>query len=206
MFRHGRAESSREAGFTLPELLLSIVIMGVVVGGVGAGIWTVLHNSDASKRQIGGSVDAQVLTSWLLPDVQSAGTSGASVDVAPSTATGCASSPAYNAASNLNVLRLSWTDGSGATVYAAYRAQQATPGDPWKLIRYFCTSGGTASTVTTVRYLESATAATVVNTSTRLGLTVATSVEGTPYSFTVTGTRRGTAPSGVSPATSSPPN
>jgi prepilin-type N-terminal cleavage/methylation domain-containing protein len=192
--------SARDDGFTLPELLMSIVIIGIILSGVAGGLWTVLHNHQASARQIGGSVDAQVLASWLLPDVQSATPGAAGVDISPAAAAGCTGVP-----TSTNVVRLVWAESSSANAYAAnYRTEQATATAPWQLVRYFCVNGGAAQRVVVVRNLQSAGAATVVNTGTRLGLDVVTSVEGVTHSFTVAGTRRAVA--GPSPSTSNPPN
>lgn len=206
-----RTSRRSDAGFTLPELLISIVILGVIAGAIAAAFITVLRNHEYSQKQIGETEDSLILTFWLGPDVQNATELG--VDANPNTQTGCAASPVPTA-TNQNVLRLSWTDQStipATARYAAYRAVQPSVTTPWTLVRYACVSGAAPSSVlTVVDHLQRATGATVVNTGSRLGLNVTTDVDGLVSTFEVTGTRRTpsvtstTAPPPTSPPTSQP--
>jgi prepilin-type N-terminal cleavage/methylation domain-containing protein len=211
MRRTGRTERT-DAGFTLPEILVTIVVTSVIVGAIGVAFTTFLRNEDYSRNQVGGTRDAFSLATWLPPDVQSTAASGG-IDTTPTTATGCAGSPAYVAGANRNVLRLTWSDTSTtpATVYrAAYRAEVA--GGQWSLRRYSCTDNGTPTVLRVVRYLQGENAAVVVDTASRLGLRVTTDVEGVVTTVEVTGSRRTpsvtstTSPPPTSPPTSRPPN
>jgi prepilin-type N-terminal cleavage/methylation domain-containing protein len=64
----------REAGFTLPELLLSIVILGVIAGPIAASMIVGLRSTDASAQRVGEANGAQLLSTWFEPDTLNADT------------------------------------------------------------------------------------------------------------------------------------
>lgn len=203
-----RAHRDGERGFTLIELLVTVVILGIIMGAIGIAFITSLRSQEGSQRQLRGSLDAQRLAAWLLPDVQSATT----IATAPGTATGCSGSPTQSA-TNVNTLRLSWTEGV-TTYHAAYRTEQPVATEPWTLVRYSCVAGSAPVRLVLVKQLTAANAATVVNTGTRLGIAavVQGSEVGQTYAFEVVGTRRTptstttVTPPPTSPPTSSPPD
>jgi prepilin-type N-terminal cleavage/methylation domain-containing protein len=180
-----RARMRDEAGFTLVELLMAIVIMGVVLGPLAAGLLVGLRTSDETANRLAGSNDAQLLSIWLPPDVQSTG--GGASDVSTSNNTDCSGVT--------NVLRLRWTETTGsssATYIAAYAVSQNGTGE-WRLVRYACVNGGTPSTHVVARNLAGSSAATVSVNGTKIAMTVTeahTAVNPTGYVFTVSGHRR----------------
>ena len=178
-------------GFTLPELLVTMTVIGIIISAIAAAVIVSLKNDDRSATSLRGSRDAQTLSLWLPADVQSASPAGGA-DPNPATATGCLNSPARTA-TNLNVLRLMWTTETATTYYAAYRAVRPSPSQSWELVRTYCTAGTAATaanTVIVVRNLASGSGATVIQSGSQIGLSVTTSVSGTTYSFSVTGTPR----------------
>jgi prepilin-type N-terminal cleavage/methylation domain-containing protein len=188
----------RSDGFTLPELLVTMTVLGIIIAAIAAAIIVSLKNDSRSADSLRGSRDAQTLALWLPSDVQSAGPTG--IDPSAATPTGCLNSPAQTA-TNFNVLRLTWTE-TTTTYYAAYRAVQTSGSEPWQLVRTYCTAGTAANTVIVVHNLANGSAATVVNTGSQLGLNITTSIGTPPYSFSVTGTPR--TPNGATTTTVPP--
>ena len=179
-----RRATAREDGFTLVELLMSIVISGIILGPIAASLLVGLRTSDETSNRLVGSNDAQMLSVWLTPDIQSAG--GQSGDVATSSNTDCSGIS--------NVLRLRWreTSGSTTTTYNAAYAVSQTDGE-WRLIRYLCVDSGSATTHVVARNLASSSAATATANGTKVSMTVTeanTPANPTGYAFTVSGHRR----------------
>ena len=64
----------REAGFTLPELLITIVILGIVAAVIVEAFMTTSKNTATTTQRFNESHDAQIATAYLANDVQSAAT------------------------------------------------------------------------------------------------------------------------------------
>jgi hypothetical protein len=164
---------------------MTIVISGIIMGPVAASLLVGLRTSDETSNRLTGSNDAQMLSIWLPPDVQSTG--GTAGDVATSGNTDCSGVS--------NVLRLRWreTAGSTTTTYSvAYAVAQAGTGE-WRLVRYQCVDSGAATTHVVARNLANATAASATATGTKISMTVteaSTPANPTGYTFTVSGHRR----------------
>ena len=178
------AQLAREGGFTLIEMLMAIVISGIILGPIAATLLVGLRTSDETSNRLVGSNDAQMLSVWLTPDVQSAG--GQSGDVATSSNTDCSGIS--------NVLRLRWRETSGTTTttyHAAYAISQSS--GEWRLIRYLCVNSGSATTHVVARNLASSTAASASANGTKVTVTVtekSTPANPTGYTFTVSAHRR----------------
>ena len=107
---------STEAGFTLVELLVAIVILSIVVGGLGQALVVGLKTTSATATTLVDVTDAGVLSSRLMTDVkgaQSLGATGGPACAPP----GPAPAPA----------RVLWTQAEGET--AAYVVKHI-PADP----------------------------------------------------------------------------
>lgn len=61
-----------EAGFTLVELLIVIVILPIVVGALAAGLIAVFSMDTTTENRVADSGDAQVVSANYVPDIQSA--------------------------------------------------------------------------------------------------------------------------------------
>jgi prepilin-type N-terminal cleavage/methylation domain-containing protein len=167
-----------ESGFTLVELLIAVVVMGMIVTVIGAAVNVGLRTMDDTSNRLTSSTDAQLLSIYLPKDVQSA-----SVAVTSGITCSGASNP-----------KLQLSDGANFNI--VYGVQAVTDG--FQLERHVCTGGSVQSTVIVGRNLASTTAAvgtripssgTLVGAS--LTITGKTSTnEPDPYVFTVTGRRR----------------
>lgn len=177
---------SRDDGFTLVELLITIVITGVIVGVISTAMIVGLHADASTRTRLAESHDAQLVSVYLPPDLQS--TSG-DVVAAPATNTECSGGP--------NFLRLKWTEqlttgGATTTYVAAYRIAQDPTSGEWQLVRYSCTNGGAATTIVVAHNLKADCTdpdCTVVlsGTQVKMRLTEA-STDG--YTYTISGNRR----------------
>jgi prepilin-type N-terminal cleavage/methylation domain-containing protein len=70
----GRRRGPGDAGFTLPELLVAISILGVIVTALGAGVISWLRHSQATTDQLTLSHDVQISAAYFARDVASTGT------------------------------------------------------------------------------------------------------------------------------------
>lgn len=163
-----------ERGFTLAELLVAIVILGLIVAAVSASLIVGLRTTDDSATRLIESHDAQLVTVYLPPDIQAAS------DVV--------ASPASNSecSGGSNLLRLRWTEtiGGVTTTYtAAYRLVDAPPVK--ELVRYFCVGIGTPQEIVVAHNVASAPDPALAGP--RVSVTV---TEQSGYSFTISARRR----------------
>ena len=125
-----RAAGSAEDGFTLVELLVTIVVLGILVAPLSAVVISYLKNTDATTARLSESHDAQLATSYFAQDVQGVGvrapyaTTGEPPFV-PSIETGAPAGsglyPCGAAGTPDAVVRFAWDDFGDAT--AASRTQ-----------------------------------------------------------------------------------
>lgn len=130
------AEPATDRGFTLPELLVVIAVMGMIATAVFSGISVVLRNEDSTMARLSQQRNIQGLTTWLPADVASTPPNGLVIGGG-----GCGSG------SGVNVLGLTWVevvDGFSTTYRVTYQA--TNEGDHSRLWRYYC-DGGSAKAV-----------------------------------------------------------
>ena len=188
MSRHG-VRARGESGFTLVELLMAIVISGFIIAPLTGGLIVGLRTTDETASRLTGSNDAQILSVWLPPDIQSVGNLVGDVVYSPTVNTECTGIS--------NRLRLKWRETQGSTTnnYVAAYAIVAASNNRWFLQRYLCVNGGAATTHVVSRNLASSTATSVTASGTKISMTVteaATPTDPTSYTFTVSGNRRTT--------------
>lgn len=63
-----------EAGFTLVEVLITVVILGVIVGALSSGLIVALRTTEQTTTRLDESHDAQIVSAYLVNDTQSAAT------------------------------------------------------------------------------------------------------------------------------------
>ena len=163
------------AGFTLVELLITSIIVGIVTFAVGTALLIGIKTTFETGERLGQSNSSQQLGQYLLPDIASAAPGG--VNTLPGAPFGC-SGPAPAGPS---VLALSWTDEfTGSATRAVYRYEAPD------LVRYACTPGGSPSRTTVARDLKLAPVAVPIGTAVALTATVVQQQSsGDDYTFTV---------------------
>lgn len=67
-----RTRRSSESGFTLPELLVAITILGIVMVAIGAMITTSFRTSETVAAELQGSRGPKVVSRFWVPDVEQA--------------------------------------------------------------------------------------------------------------------------------------
>jgi len=197
--------SRKDDGYTLVELLVAIVIIGVIVTPIANAVISYLHNTDTTAARLNESHDQQIAAAYWQQDVSSIGVRSSTYDTTThnfplqqsvNNAFPCAPAPASP------LVTLSWnaydSSGTGTLISVAYfRDDTAT-----KLIRVHCTGSTVDSTATLAHDLDPAAPPTVdcggsctstVPAAISLTFTVRdASDRGQPYTVKLSGQRRQT--------------
>jgi prepilin-type N-terminal cleavage/methylation domain-containing protein len=146
-----RSRSRDDAGFTLPELLISVVVLGLIVGVISAGIIVTMRTANTSKARTALAVDQQFVATYLPYDLASA------TAYSTSTTTAGTPPPVLNGIGlpGTNVLELTWKETVGGnTKYYAVSYRYVKNGTSFELWRYRCEAstptGFTAAACTSV--------------------------------------------------------
>src|SRR5207245_2594220 len=119
--------SQDQSGFTLPELLMTVVISGIIVGALASSFLVSATAVTTSKQRPNEPPAAQQASAYFLSDAANASYFSASTP--PAVMAGC---PDFGAGNNVALFR--WTEGSGAgsvTKDVFY----GTSGSPAELVR-----------------------------------------------------------------------
>jgi len=117
------SQGRSEGGFTLPELLIAITLLGLIVGAITASLILGIKTTDGTAFRLSASHDAQLLSLYFPSDAQNATTT----TVPAAADTTCSGAPG-------GLLRLQWVGVSGAQYTSVYRLEGTT------VRRYFCDS------------------------------------------------------------------
>jgi prepilin-type N-terminal cleavage/methylation domain-containing protein len=155
-----------DRGFTLVELLVTIVILGIIAVPLGNVLIGYLHNADATTARLVESHDAQISAAYFHADVASVGVRSTTYSSDPSAPYALTQSieenapatsglfPCGTAATPNAVIRLGWDDytsgaaGAPTRMRVAYVAQSEATGTQ-QLHRLVC-AGSAAITTDTV--------------------------------------------------------
>ncbi|MDP9333673.1 MAG: putative Ig domain-containing protein, partial [Actinomycetota bacterium] len=152
-----RTHRDDQRGYTFVELIISIVILTMITGALGAAFVTAMNGSRATADTVRQSNDAQVIAAFFVRDAQAAGGSDpntASLDqnlgVSLSDAAGCTVSPGSL------VVRFKWLD---RFVNAAHQQMSTTHVASYylsshKLIRQNCVAGSPGESLTLAHNVE----------------------------------------------------
>lgn len=122
-----------DAGFTLIEVLIVVVILPLVMGAVSVAIITTLRNDTGVSTKLSDSHDAQITSAYLVRDVQSS----FKLSTGPSTPLCGTGNQVLGVESNLN---------PGPAIYVSYVTEML--GSSPALVRNFCRGGTTPSSST----------------------------------------------------------
>jgi prepilin-type N-terminal cleavage/methylation domain-containing protein len=149
---HTTAERGRDAGFTLPELLIAMMISGILVVSISMAFTTILRTQGQATDRLAESKDITFVQTWLPVDLSSALNTFTQVDEAALKGELAAFTPpmAYNAVlpgvNVLTVIRPDLEAGAGTYYLVAYRYHQA-PDGTWQISRFEIRNPGSASEV-----------------------------------------------------------
>lgn len=135
--RPAPARVRRDHGFTLPELLIAVVVTGIIIPVIGFAIAVSLRTLPDTAARADAGVAIQGIATWLPADVDSTEPGG--IDADPSRVSGCKGTDPGR-----NLVRLTWKETfRGVTVVyvAAYRF--VVTGTSAHIVRLSC-SGTTA--------------------------------------------------------------
>jgi prepilin-type N-terminal cleavage/methylation domain-containing protein len=193
MLQRIRAAHRDERGFTLIELMVATAILGVVIAPLGAAFIVTFKTTGDATNRIAASNDAQQLSIYLPPDVQSADDAIVSGFTA-STCTGVTASTIklqLVASSN----DADYVDATDFNVVYFVQSAGTSPNITYQLVRKTCV--GTTTSTVVGRNLASTTAVTVTRTPTSGALqrvsvlvTEKSSNNDPSYTYTVTAGRR----------------
>ncbi len=131
----------RDQGFTLTELLISVVVMGLLATTLAGVAIVVLNTTPPTEARADDARSLQGLVTWLPQDVDATPPDGFDRSA---TAWPCAGAAPAN---SVNILTMGWTEQSTvATDYSAsYRYEKRN--ESWSMVRYFCTNHGAAERI-----------------------------------------------------------
>jgi len=151
----------RDAGFTLPEMLISVAISGILIVAIAIAFTTVLRTEASASTRLAESKDITFVQTWLPVDLSSAIASHDEADeaaLATALATSVPGGPPPMSVNHdfgpdsTNVLTLVRPDldaGAGVYYVVTYRYEQVN--GEWRISRYEIRNPGTPSeTVKTV--------------------------------------------------------
>lgn len=139
---NGARPARSDHGFTLVEVLIVMMILGIVVTSIAAAFSVIVRATPATEVRVSDARSTRGLATWLSHDTTSA------PRFAPSTAQGGIGVHPSNddclvgGSANTNVLHLSWNENgfSNRTWVANYR--YVVDGDEARIVRYTCSRSG----------------------------------------------------------------
>jgi prepilin-type N-terminal cleavage/methylation domain-containing protein len=147
-----------EDGFTLIELIISVVILTMITGAISVAFVTSINSSGATNARVHTSNDAQVIAAFLVRDAQAAGSVDPTnpmpqgdptlgVTLGNPTAGATFTDPS-GCGSGVLVFRFAWRDRATSTVSHLHVANYFYLTGTKQLVRTTCTDSGPSTTVT----------------------------------------------------------
>lgn len=126
---------------TLPELLISVAIIGLVSVAISGAIVVTLRQQNNTEGRLNVARAEQSISMWIPADLASADTVNTDPGASPCGATTCGD---LDLSTGSNVLMLSWTtDGPSGSVATnvSYHFRPNSSGTAYELLRIVCTGG-----------------------------------------------------------------
>lgn len=205
----------RDGGFTLVELLITVVILGVITLPLGNLVIEYFTSTTQTTARLAESHDAQIAAAYFAQDTASAGRRDANQLLQPSIWAGTPSGAPYDCGSGTPVVLFAWDEFDSTDISAGSTVIEVgyvinTVGSERQLQRVYCGGPGTAPVTTVLGHeLDPGTAPSVVcllngsvqscdlggastPTTVKLTLTMKDSADSGNYEVTLTGQRRQT--------------
>ena len=191
---HDTPRFRSDGGFTLPELLIVMTILGLISGALGVTFITSMRASQKVATLVPGAQATQNLQTWLKSDIESASPTGAAtwIDSSAGAGTGCLSVSPAEPPGAQNMLHIETKDPTGRAtapnnMYAAsYRYR--TDGTLW---RTWCIKGGASVTHSElITGLKAKPTATYDAANNKISVTAITRNKAVDYSFSLVGAVR----------------
>ena len=131
---------SADGGFTLPEVLIVVVLLGLLMPVLAMAFSVVVRTNPTSSDRADDSRSLLNLTNWISQDVSSTSEDGFYVGPLESGQVGCV---AAWPGSSVNLLELHWREGSSHFV-TNYRFVSTGP-TTGQIFRYACQQGQAAT-------------------------------------------------------------
>lgn len=131
-----------DEGFTLIEMLLVMVVLGIVMGALAMVVTVVLRTTPPSEVRADDARSLQGLVTWIPQDVDAAPPGGFDTDVNAWPCGGAAPGP-----DSYSLLAITWTEKTAVTINYAANYRYARLGDEWKITRYTCDDSSGAMSV-----------------------------------------------------------
>lgn len=127
----------RDAGMTLPEVMIAMVVIGVIATVIAASILVTFRTRAGTEGRLNVASAEQSISVWLPADLSSA-VGDPDVDAAASPC----GAPVCDGITldGSNALMLSWPSG-GSTVYVSYIYRMSSDGETYELVRLLCDAG-----------------------------------------------------------------
>ena len=157
MLKQPEDNAKNDGGFTLVEVVGTVMLLGLILVSITAAFAVVLQQQVASSGRINNAVSEQSVGQWLTPDLAS---SSGDTDISPGASACFTTCPAGAENGGSNVMLFQWTsrsgDGAGfieIRTRVSYRYVQS--GDSYDLVRVECVLEGTRPQVcSTIRALR----------------------------------------------------
>jgi prepilin-type N-terminal cleavage/methylation domain-containing protein len=138
-----RGTRLRDAGMTLPELLIAIAMMGLLMTVLSTAVVVTLRQQDNTEGRLNVAQAEQAISMWIPADLSSASVVDTSPDATPCGATVC---DGIDLSAGSNVLMLSWEDDDGSGVVTrtnvSYHFAPSDDGQTFELSRVECVESG----------------------------------------------------------------
>lgn len=139
-------DNSRPDGFTLPEVIVVVVIIGLLATVLAAVFSVIVRTQPTAEARVDDARSLLGVTTWFPGDVNSTpiepSASSPSWNIDPSAASGCSGAPT----GTTNLIRLRWEEMSGGTALFEASYVLANVGG-WRIQRVYCEDGGPAELI-----------------------------------------------------------
>ncbi len=199
LFRRLRVATNDQSGFTLVELVITLVLMTLVTGAVSSAFVTAINSSETANQRVRESNDAQIIAAYLTRDAQAAGGTNPSTGTGdPSLGVSLTDDAGCTNPTGVLVIRFRWLDRSAPTTSTTRVADYYYDSSAKQLVRRTCHDGALEAVLTLGSWVASATAScspadcTALPTAVSLQLTATNTPvnSATPYSYTLTASVR----------------